>query len=437
MQNLKDLERSIVHSSFEGYDRDFRQKYARLISDYPYAFLLLEKDLRLLYLGLGRHSKKSLGELAVFNFKKFCYRRIAEIIVNRVGRQRQTYVVLPSFPLLAKKIKQAGKNAKDQAPFSLTEGDSVVLHQVNWFALALQSTRITAFFARVRDFGIDAITDEHWGDVNIIVDKEIDRLGTLMRKAGLRQIICQGDQTARARVVCEAARRVGVEYTVIAHGYIKNPDLATYAPIYANRLFVWSQQQAEFVRAQVFDSTQRGKVYFGGSPLPSELDIEPGLRPIKVSGKKCCLIALSPVSEHISQRDRYLSIFASYVAKACDAGYEIIIRPHPKDLGLIRDWKIFRSHEISCGDLNYDILRSEFVLVSRSTVAYNAIKLGRVALQIDNLDKEEIEGAVRMNLETFKEFLSDAYSARVSVEENRPVLDSDLAMLAERVVQLG
>ncbi len=424
-----------IDSSFRVYDSNFRAKYSRLMQEFPYAFLLVEKDLRLSCTGLESHADKSMNKMARFNIKKAIYRNVVQHIPVLFFSQRKTYVCLPSFPVLGEKLSQLSLKIQREESQVSKRAFSFMPNQINWFALTLVSLKLKLLLAHYRDVGITSVKDVWWRDVNSLVKKEIVSLSLLMQKFGLKKIICQGDQTATSRVVREAARRVGVKYIVIAHGYVKNSHLAGYGPIYADRLYVWSQKQMNFVKELLYESDQKKKVFYAGSPLPCESDICKEKLPTKRSGIPTCLIAMSPLPTDLIQRDTYVSVFKSYMEKMSQMEYEIIVRPHPKDARLIQNLKAFRSYEISSREISSDIMRCDFILVSRSSVAYNAISLGKLAVQIANLDQEEIEGAVRMDLVGFQKFI-EGIEVRESKKERKHSSTSELSKLALKLSEI-
>lgn len=421
-----------IDTSFRSYDKEFRIKYSRLMQKFPFAFMVVEKDLRLMFIGLDSHAVSSIKRSAKFSVSKAIYRFLVKNLLPVFLFKQEMYVRLPSFPILEKRLTELRQVSANDAEGN---GSRSLPLQVDWFALSLVSVKLKLSLAEVRDVGIDNLDDDWWRSFNSVVAQEVSDLSQLMLRFGLKKIICQGDQTGVTRVVREAAVSAGVNYVVVAHGYIKNSHLAGYAPIYADRLYVWSLRQMDYVKKAVNEPVQARKVFYAGSPLPSQLDVSGGGVRTAELGSPICLIALSPLSTRVAERDDYISAFQPFIKRALQAGFKVMIRPHPKDAALIKYIDVFRAFEISNGELTEDILRCEFVLVSRSSVAYNAISLGKVAIQIDHLDEEEVEGAVRLNEGAFWEFLQ-ATGSEVGREKTSGPSNSELSLLASELMKI-
>ena len=77
------------------------------------------------------------------------------------------------------------------------------------------------------------------------IELEVQFIQRFLLKKQIKLIISSGDSSISMKLLLTAARRLNIPFYVICHGYIQDPYLITIAPIFCDRLFVWSDNQKQ------------------------------------------------------------------------------------------------------------------------------------------------------------------------------------------------
>ena len=204
-----------------------------------------------------------------------------------------------------------------------------------------------------------------------------DGVTKLMTRWDIRLIIADGDSLPHLRVIGSVAKRRGCPFIVLAHGYAQNPKLISLAPIHADYLLTWTEQQAEDIRA-VLPSAQRSKVLCFG--YPKDLS-EPS------SLADSLLIVWHPTRQDdlVEQVRELRAVIDQYAAD----GFKVRLRFHPKeDRHTEFLHELDREVEISNEVLETALQRAAVVIGSRSSALVEAAMSGIPTYQLERYARE-------------------------------------------------
>ena len=154
------------------------------------------------------------------------------------------------------------------------------------------------------------------------IKKHIFRLSKIYRYRNIQAIFTTGSTSYSTSSLCLAAKKSQITYTVLAHGYISNPELITIAPIRSNYLILWTKYQANILKEKVEDLEKHKLLYFG---YPGDKIMKN-----KVRFQEKFFFALEPIDKLVKTHPFSLKATLYLYNKLKDE-FECFFRPHPKD----------------------------------------------------------------------------------------------------------
>ncbi|WNK20120.1 hypothetical protein P1P91_00010 [Halomonas piscis] len=391
---------------FLEFNKRFCDKYAKQMEKYPYAFMLVEKELRNIESGREWLAYANFKKLSRYKPLKNFYRSYAFLVARFLSKNTlKTYVSLGRFKSLEERVKQhyglrdESKVSKLKYPFMLIKGDAIRLS-----SLPVARCGYSSFYKRLLRSDFDSLSEKYLDKINRLAKNDVLKLSDLMKRLGVKRIIATGDSTSASRLLCEAAKKAGAKYFVVAHGYVQDPKLISIAPIYADRIFMWTHNQQASFQEAVQEESQKSKIFFEGSPLRvKDNQVQEELEERKF------LFALEPLPKDEDQKKSFIDIVRSYARKVIECGAEPVFRLHPKDN---KESESFLSL-VGCGklssvrDVYYDIGTSRCVVISNSSVAVQSALYGVKSVQIKGLKKFDFEYTEAMSLAEFDRFIKN------------------------------
>lgn len=418
-------------SQYRIANKQFLEKYNKYIEEYPHAFLLFEKYLRTLADPLNANNATQLiidyGRISVFKIFYRVYFRFILLLRYKfpIHKQFGCYVYnIDRFPGLYENFLNSKTILIIHKPSSILSYFS--FNKIDLHSIVSSNLKIIKFYRSIHRYNIDSLLEqkEVMNYLNEIVIKEIELASDVLRRYKISSLIASSDDDPFMRILCSASKFSSTEVNIIAHGYIGHPSLLTIAPVYADRLFVWTQiQKNDLIRD--LDKDNANKIYYEGSPLVLN-NKHDALKSHTVLFALGCL----PVDEFEKQNailiiEKYLSIILNFNLK-------VEIRFHPQDdsnyLNFIQKYqgKVFKSENLSVYD---SILSSLFVISSPTSIIIQAIHNGKNVFQVDELSNEiYYEQAVVVNLNNISDEI------KLEIEGHSRGLPNVKALMPESLV---
>lgn len=213
------------------------------------------------------------------------------------------------------------------------------------------------------------------------VRREVEYAADLYRKSGVEYMVMGSDQSPYNRLKCEAARLAGIKTAVIGHGYFGSRHLGGVLPVYADRLFVWTELQKAQIH-EVIEPEQRHKVVCEGFPYP--VNKAP-------KEKSAVMVALDDISK--LDPEGWWRTFDTVISGLLKVGLDLIIRPRrAEDIGLFQARCQGNSIEISRANLYDDFDKVGKVVCGRSSVGVQAVFYGLQAARVEEWSDERYTG---------------------------------------------
>lgn len=156
----------------------------------------------------------------------------------------------------------------------------------------------------------------------IQIKKHIFRLSKIYRYRNIQSIFTTGSTSYSTSSLCLAAKISEITYTILAHGYISNPQLITVAPIRSNYLLLWTKYQADMLKEKVEDSEKYKLLYLG---YPGDK-----IKKNKIKTPRKVLFVLEPIDKLVNMKPVSLKAILQLYDKF-KKEFECVFRPHPKD----------------------------------------------------------------------------------------------------------
>lgn len=242
------------------------------------------------------------------------------------------------------------------------------------------------------------------------IKKHIFRLSKIYRYRNIQAIFTTGSTSYSTSSLCLAAKKSQITYTVLAHGYISNPELITIAPIRSNYLILWTKYQANILKEKVEDLEKHKLLYFG---YPGDKIMK---NKSKVSRK--ILFALEPIDKLVKTHPFSLKATLYLYNKLKDE-FECFFRPHPKDsLNYMRISKILdvNLESLSNCSLNKDLSVAKVVVSTNSSVLIQANLNNIHAFQIKEGVRPVFDGVPCYDIKTLLSIIP-----KVINEEKTPI----------------
>jgi hypothetical protein len=181
---------------------------------------------------------------------------------------------------------------------------------------------------------------EQQGDQIRTTIKEINILKQILLFFNIKHLITLGDQD-KDSLLAIAAKDLGINYVVFAHGYIGSPSLVSILPINASKLILWSNQQLKDLQ-RVANINELNKLYYIGFPKIYNL---PKKSTLKI--KKILFAVPGPLEalnlENMLEDKNFINKLNILYTSFNKIGIEIITRLHPKDQNNISTITKFKS----------------------------------------------------------------------------------------------
>lgn len=352
-------------SQFSPFEDRFCNKYCGIINEFPFAYLLIEKQLRnfeggfpdLAVRNARNASKTNYGRMLRAVLFAWRYKKIAH---------SQYYMSFERFSKLEAGLK----------PMLSTMGISPFTANKQLNRLATLGTAYSRFMKVASRRGF-----EHAANDRALLraldrqgQKNFERIKRFLTKANIKLFLADGDTTPHTRLYCLAARQLQVPYIVFAHGYVQDLQLVSVAPINADYFIPWTEQQLRDLAAAVKESDAQKLRYFG---YPKAVFPSAGVAEL-------ALIAWHSLFD--CDRAKEIEAIKSLTRRAQAEGYNVRLRLHPKDRSdnILRETFSNMNVDVSTNALDVDILDSEIVLGSYSSVMIEAAMSGNKVLQVSD-----------------------------------------------------
>jgi hypothetical protein len=216
----------------------------------------------------------------------------------------------------------------------------------------------------------------------------IEKTRNYLLKRNVKLIIASGDSSVSSKILLSAAKLEKIPYYVICHGYIQSSELITIAPIYADKLFVWSQKQKKKLEKVLLESHDKSltKIQFCGYP-GDIIDNQ------KKSNEKKLLIVLEIVND-LKSFDN-IKVLTKFFKKF--EAFGVTYRCHPADVlndntDEVCDLFKIDQNSLSNKSLFEDITSHEYIVGTNSAALFQAALITNNVFQIKEYTNCYIEG---------------------------------------------
>ncbi|MEM6608938.1 MAG: hypothetical protein AAF689_10170 [Pseudomonadota bacterium] len=377
-------------SAYTPFQAEFCERYGWLERQYPFAAMGLEAELRNFAVGDGAVARVNAMRQS---------RRIAPIdwLVNMASQldgQAQRDQFYFEFPgSVGHDIARALETDLHLQNFS----DRKILGYRSNKLLHRLATHGRAYPAAMKAFaenGAEGLLSQK--KLLSALDHDLRRnfklLKRYLEKQRIKLCFSSGDSKPFSRMLVRASQELGIPFIVFAHGYISDPRLNSIAPLRADALITWTENQASLIRSALPE--RAADIVSFGMPRPTI--------PAKRSPDGTALIAWEPLSfrDRLSQHETVLRRLQGFIR---GAGLTPSFRPHPKDR---KDLDVKQKLETWGFEIDNEPLarafeKAEFVLSANSTVLTEAAACGIPAIQLSDLATFRFEGAQLITVENF------------------------------------
>lgn len=192
-------------------------------------------------------------------------------------------------------------------------------------------------------------------------------------------LVLNSDQTPESHMIVKAASALGIKTCVIAHGYFKNPWLVSVLPLYADRLYTWTDD----VKQRVLNADQECNVYtLNGIKLDCIAVSKKAERKILVAGSPLYQYETAP--EYLNAFKRAMMELGK-VKESLDV--EVVYKPHPLETNHVLLEEILSNNGIKKigGDIYKLAAESLAVCGGLTSFLYEAAQSGIAVAQIKEL----------------------------------------------------
>ncbi len=245
----------------------------------------------------------------------------------------------------------------------------------------------------------------------LIIKKHILKLSRIYKMRNVKAILSTGSSSFSSSSLCLAAKISGINYTILAHGYISNPELITIAPVRSNFLIVWTKYQVKMLKEKIKNDEKDKVLYLG---YPGERII----REVKKPTKKI-LFALEPIQKLI-EMDTDILKNIRYLSKKLKGKFDLVFRPHPKDsknYNKIKNILHIETNMISNNSLKNDLSTVDAVIATNSSVLIHANLSGIYSYQIQEGAKSIYDGIPCYDIKSLIDTLD-----KILNEEKKPII---------------
>lgn len=227
------------------------------------------------------------------------------------------------------------------------------------------------------------------------LEQDVKRTSAFLKRVGINLFLNTGDSSGNARVLVEASSSSGVMTITFAHGYIQGRHLITRAPIYSDRMIVWTEEQLiDVVRG--LDPCQEKRVAYVGFPKKYE-------NTIADSGDVSALLLLGKIEKRVIADDHLREKLEKVILTLREFASKIVIRLHPSErieIPSIEAWIDYWGLERSDLDLAQEISSAGIIVGASSSTLLEAASSGKIVYEIDELVPEgnTTEGSIRVSV---------------------------------------
>lgn len=355
-------------SLFRPFNTAFNDKYVSIREKYPFAFLMMEKQLR--------NFESGSAKLTLQNIRKASRLNIGRMIRSTIFAHTykssftpQYYMSFERFRWLEHQLdyRMRAKNMSRFEPGKHLE------------RLATRGLAYPKFMRIAAKNGLEAALEHKdlLASLNSDGKRNFCLIKSLLIKSKTKLVLTDGDTVPYAQMLCRAARQLGIPYVVFAHGYIQNPRLVGIAPINGDYLIPWTKGQFDDLAAELEEADILKLRYFGYPKEVFSSEVNSGQALI--------------VWHTLLDRDREADIkdLVSSCRRVRDEGYEIRLRLHPKDNNDQELRKLLAEENINISkrSLGDDIREAEIIVGSYSSVLVEAAMSGKCAMQFSKYSK--------------------------------------------------
>lgn len=402
------------YTEIQKYVDDFTHD---LKSSFPLVCSVFDKEIRIRF---SNHEWSKPAEKRNFVIN-FCKKKFFRILVNspffKINdfKSSKVYLNIQQFNELSNKIEAFAKKRKlgvISEAVQIRRGELLKINNSFLFR-SLNLELLDEFVWLMNTNLINAFEDKkHLKRLEKHIELEVQFIQRFLLKKQIKLIISSGDSSIFMKLLLTAARRLNVPFYVICHGYIQDPYLITIAPIFSDRLFVWSDNQKQKLveDLEVSKCGSKEKVFFSGYPGDF---LE---RNDSLSGERKILLLLEPFY-YINQRESVEHI-RELVNILSDCG-QLTVRFHPldkKENQFLIEVPEFSNKNIKFSEtlLSKEIENADVILGTNTQVLYIASLFVNHVFQIKELAWADFEGVQSVGLSKIENLLRQIFDRGIN-----------------------
>jgi hypothetical protein len=405
-------------SKYKGFRKKIHDDYGSYYKKYPNAILLLDFLIQLRVhsefhptSGVNdRDFEKIINDLTKSNLLTFAYNSYLYFASYFLKPYKNTFTIHSSienykFPALNQIFLDVSKKNQWKSIFhadikSTNLTDILLLKKIapyNSFVGSKTKKTLSKFRTSEKTIFISLLNDELlMKKLDMLVQKDINRSTKLIRRLSIDIFINTGDSSGNARVLNESIKNTGFKTISFSHGYISDPNLIGIAPIWSDKLILWTRKQKEEIEIAIDDNI-KSKLAFIGYPKNYSSEL------IKIQEKKT-LILIGPIHEMLLNK-KSLAIFENVIESIKEFSTDVILRLHPHErvaeIPEIENFVKQNNIELSKNDLYSDICSSEYIFGSNTSTLVEAAYIGKKVYLIEDLiipgsPKFDYEGTIKI-----------------------------------------
>jgi hypothetical protein len=409
-------------SLYKTSNEQFIKENKNYMDKYPNAFVLFEKYLRTKAdISNSKNADQLILNYGDISFFKFLYRLYIKFILSfKISNKNPSCYIynLDRFPSILQKFNNNKRIELTKKPKSILEYISI--NTIDIHKLLSSNYKIIKFYRKLSKSDVSNILEdeEYMRLLNKVVINETTFMLNILNKYNICTIVSSNDDDPYMRILCNASNLAKSDVNIIAHGYIGHKSLLSIAPIYADRLFVWTKKQKNDL-INYLDENNANKIKYQGSPL-----LITDNKPNNIHSNRV-LFALGYLTDLDTKNSDTFLLIDKYVTILLNYNFDIEIRFHPQNdvnsFPFLNNYngKIFISKNISVYD---SILSARFVITTPSSIILQAAHNNINVFQIQELSEgNHYENSVIVNLNNFEEKIKIFENEIIT---NKKVIDS-------------
>lgn len=389
-------------SKYKGFRKKINDEYGYYYKKYPNAILVLDYLIQ-----ISVHSEfqptsginkkdfvNTFDELTESNFIRNIYNFYLHWISYVFKPYKNTFTVHSSienhkFPGLNQIFFQVSKKNNWKSIFHANIEinyliDVLLLRKISpYSAFISRNTKKVLSKCRISDKTslLNFLKDKSlMSDLDRRVQSDIGRTTKLISRLSINIYINTGDSSGFARVLNEAIKNTNFKTISFSHGYIGDPNLLGVAPIWSDKLVLWTRKQRQEIEL-VLDKNLKSKLEFIGYPKNISTDFK------KIKNKKA-LILVGPIYE-ILINEKLNALFSRVIKSIQGFSKEVILRLHPHERAAkipeIENFIKQNNIKLSKNDLNEDLSNSQYIFGTDTSTLVEAAYAGKKVYHIEDL----------------------------------------------------